>query len=183
MSDGARVMRVAATLVALTLLAGCTAPAAEAPAPAPTGSGVEPPPPPDPIVQYADDRLSVMTLEQKIASMLMIHVGGLDPWLIRSMAAQGVGGVILMGDNVPDPPDQLASMTPVLSPETGLPLLIGIDQEGGIVERVWTDEYDSAAELRSPAARGRPGRVRRPGCDARRPRHHRELRHRRRHHR
>ena len=149
MSDGARVMRVAATLVALALLAGCTTPAVAPPAPAPTGSGVEPPPPPDPIVQYAEDRLSVMTLEQKIASMLMIHVSGLDPWPIRSTAAQGVGGVILMGDNVPDPPDQLASMTPVLSPETGLPLLIGIDQEGGIVERVWTDGYDSAAELRS----------------------------------
>ena len=154
MGNGAAWMRAAATLVALTLLAGCTAPPVVPPAPAPTGSGVEPPPPPDPIVQYADDRLSVMTLEQKIASMLMIHVGGLDPWLIRSTAAQGVGGVILMGDNVPDPPDQLASMTPVLSSETGLPLLIGIDQEGGIVERVWTDEHASAAELRhlSPEA-------------------------------
>ena len=150
MGDGARWMRVAATLVALDAPRRMHRPSRrEPPAPAPTRSGVEPPPPPDPIVQYADDRLSVMTLEQKIASMLMIHVGGVDPWLIRSMAAQGVGGVILMGDNVPEPPDQLAAMTPVLSPETGLPLLIGIDQEGGIVERVWTDEYDSAAELRS----------------------------------
>ena len=149
MSDGAKWMRAAATLAAVALVAGCTAPAPpDDAAPAPAAPKVEPPPPPDPIVQYAEDRLSVMTLEQKIASMLMIHVGGVDPWLIRSTAAQGVGGVILMGDNVPDPPDQLAAMTPVLSPETGLPLLIGIDQEGGIVERVWTDEYDSAAQLR-----------------------------------
>ena len=130
MSSGAEWMRAAATLAAVALLAGCTAPAVPVAAPAPkaTPSGVEPPPPPDPIEQYATDRLSVMTLEQKIASMLMIHVGGLDPWPIRSIAAQGVGGVILMGDNVPDPPDQLAAITPVLSSVVGLPLLIGIDQ-------------------------------------------------------
>ncbi len=149
MGDGAKWMRAAATLAVVALVAGCTAPApVEDAAPPPSSPKVEPPPPPDPIVQYAEDRLSVMTLEQKIAGMLMIHVGGVDPWLIRSMAAQGVGGVILMGDNVPDPPDQLAVMTPVLSSEIGLPLLIGIDQEGGIVERVWTDEFDSAAQLR-----------------------------------
>ena len=136
-------------LAALALVAGCTAPApAESAAPVPSGPKVEPPPPPDPVVQYAEDRLSVMTLEQKIASMLMIHVGGVDPGLIRTMATQGVGAVILMGDNVPDPPEQLATITPVLSPETGLPLLIGIDQEGGIVERVWTDAFDSAEQLR-----------------------------------
>jgi beta-N-acetylhexosaminidase len=149
MGDGAKWMRAAATLAVLALLASCTAPAAmEAPVPAPTYSAAELPPPPDPIVQYAEDRLSVMTLEQKIASMLMIHVGGLDASLIGATAAQGVGGVILMGDNVPDPPEQLASMTPVMSPESGLPLLVGIDQEGGIVARVWTDAYDSAAQLR-----------------------------------
>jgi beta-N-acetylhexosaminidase len=142
-------MRAFAILGALALVAGCTAPAPEPTTVPPPAPKVEPPPPPDPIVQYADDRLSVMTLEQKIASMLMIHVGGVDPWAIRAVAAQGVGGVILMGDNIPEPPDQLAAMTPVLSTETGLPLLVGIDQEGGIVERVWTDEFDSAAELRS----------------------------------
>jgi beta-N-acetylhexosaminidase len=149
MGDGAKWMRAAATLCTLALVAGCTAQGVTStPVPAPTGSGVEPPPPPDPVVQYAEDRLSVMSLEQKIASMLMIHVGGVDPGLIRSMATQGVGGVILMGDNMPDPPEQLATMTPALSPETGLPLLVGIDQEGGIVARVWTDAYDSAAQLR-----------------------------------
>ncbi len=149
MGDGARWRRAAATLAVVAVVAGCTAPATPEPrAPVAAGPTAEPAPPPDPIVQYADDRLSVMTLEQKVASMLMIHVGGVDPFLIQSIAAQGVGGVILMGDNIPDPPEQLAALTPIMSKDAGLPLLIATDQEGGIVERVWTDEFASAAELR-----------------------------------
>lgn len=152
MGDGAKWRRIAALALAPALLLGlgaCTAPAAEPAAiPLPDYTPPPPPPPPDPIEEYADDRLSVMTLEQKITSMFMIHIGGLDPWFIQAIAAQGVGGIILMGDNIPDPPDQLAGLTPIFSAEAGLPLLIGIDQEGGIVERVWTDEFDSAAQLR-----------------------------------
>ena len=148
MGDGARWMRAAATFAILGLVAGCTAPTPPDPSAPPPAAAAELPPPPDPIVQYADDRLSVMTLEQKIASMLMIHVGGVDPFVIQAIASQGVGGVILMGDNIPDPPEQLAGLTPVMSTESGLPLLIGIDQEGGIVARIWTDEFASAEDLR-----------------------------------
>ncbi len=106
--------------------------------------------PPDPAHQYARDRLSVMTLDQKIASMLMVHLAGLDPSALGSYAAaNGVGGLILMGDNIPDPPAALAGMTPVMSAEAGLPVLIATDQEGGIVSRIWTDDSLAAEQLRA----------------------------------
>ncbi len=120
------------------------------PAP-PTPPVVERPPPPiiDPIKQYADDRLSVMTLDEKIQSMFMIHIGGINAAQFEATAdANNLGGFILMGDNIPDPADRLSSMTSAMSVEAGLPLLIGIDQEGGIVRRIDTDQAASAEELR-----------------------------------
>ncbi|HOW01009.1 MAG TPA: glycoside hydrolase family 3 N-terminal domain-containing protein [Rhodoglobus sp.] len=105
--------------------------------------------PVDPIVQYADARLSVMTLDEKIESMLMVHVPGLDVSALAAFASENhVGGLILMGDNVPDPAADLASMTSGMSADPGLPLLLGIDQEGGIVRRIDTDTAASAEELR-----------------------------------
>ena len=111
-------------------------------------SGNTPPPPPDPIEQYAADRLSVMTLEQKIASMLMVHAPGLDPAAWAATAGSGVGGMILMGDNVPAPEEDLATYTTIGTPEAGLPVLYAIDQEGGIVRRIFADEWASAYDLR-----------------------------------
>ena len=143
---------VAAGLVAV-LLAGCTA--APAPEPVPTFPPSPVREPADPVQQYADDRLSVMTLDEKIASMIMLHVPGLDPAQIGGTAsAYRLGGVILMGDNIPDPAGLLAGWAPVIEGERGLPVLIGIDQEGGVVRRIHPDEGPSAAELRyaDPAA-------------------------------
>jgi beta-N-acetylhexosaminidase len=91
-----------------------------------------------------------MTIEQKVASMLMVHVPGLDPAATEAFAAQtGVGGVILMGDNIPDPPSALTAMTAAMSPEVALPLLIATDQEGGEVSRISTDTAAGALELRN----------------------------------
>jgi len=143
---------VAAVAVLAVLLAGCTA-QVSTPPPAPVAKPAAPPV--DPVEQYADDRLSVMTLDEKIASMFMIHLPGIDPAGQAAFAeANNVGGLILMGDNIPQPPEALASITPGLSSEAGLPLLIGIDQEGGIVSRLSSDTAASAAELRylDPAA-------------------------------
>jgi len=109
------------------------------------------PPPVDPVQRYADDRLGVMTLDEKIASMLMVHVPGLDPGSIGAFAdGHGLGGVILMRDNIPDPASALATGAPVIAGEPGLPVLIATDQEGGVVQRI-PDGGPSAVELRSAA--------------------------------
>ncbi|HOT34057.1 MAG TPA: glycoside hydrolase family 3 N-terminal domain-containing protein, partial [Rhodoglobus sp.] len=78
-----------------------------------------------------------------------VHVPGLDVGALEAFASENrIGGLILMGDNVPDPAADLASMTSGMSAEPGLPLLLGIDQEGGIVRRIDTDTAASAEELR-----------------------------------
>jgi beta-N-acetylhexosaminidase len=132
-------------LALVALLAGCAA----APPPVPTFPPVPPREPVDPVLLYAQDRLGAMTLDEKIASMLMVHVPGLDPAQIGGAASgYGLGGVILMGDNIPDPASALAGWAPVIEGESGLPVLIATDQEGGIVRRIRPDDGPSAAELR-----------------------------------
>ena len=137
--------------IAAILLAGCSA----APAPVPVFPPAPEREPVDPVQLYADDRLRAMSLDERIASMIMLHVPGLDPAQIGGVAgAERVGGVILMGDNVPDPADLLAGWAPVIAGERGLPILIATDQEGGVVRRIRPEDGPSAADLRyaDPAA-------------------------------
>jgi beta-N-acetylhexosaminidase len=139
-------------------LAGCAAPAAgpngsresgasatATPSPTPTPTPVV-----DPIEQYADDALAAMTLRERISSLLMLHYPGTDVAQLREfVTANDLGGMILMGDNIPDLPSDLASMIPQLSDDAGLPILTAIDQEGGIVRRIRTDEFAAASTLRT----------------------------------
>lgn len=102
----------------------------------------------DPVAEYVDARLDAMTLKEKIASLVMIHVGGVAAGPIRrTIDATGVAGVIFMGDNVASV-DQLAATVSALSADPGLPVLTAIDQEGGIVARL-PDPYAAAASLRT----------------------------------
>lgn len=137
---------VASLVVLAALLAGCTV---TAPTPLATATARPAAPPVDPVEQYADDRLGVMTLDEKIESMFMVHLEGIDPaGQAAYAAANHVGGLILMGDNIPSPPEALAGVTGALSAEPGLPLLLAVDQEGGMVSRIPTDGAASAAQLR-----------------------------------
>lgn len=148
-------LRTAATLgilVALALPTGCTtAPAAPPPtAPPRPWAEATPAPEPDPALAYARSRLATMTLPEKVASLLMIHVPGTDGAAIRAAVdATGVGGVIYMGDNVPADTAQLAATSAGLSADPDLPVLVGIDQEGGIVRRLRADGFPAAYQLRS----------------------------------
>lgn len=94
-----------------------------------------------------------MTLDERIASMLMVHVPGTDPVSLNAVAsANGLGGLILMRDNIPDDPASLRQLTAVAAGEHGLPVLIATDQEGGIVRRVPGDDFASAEQLRAEPA-------------------------------
>lgn len=144
--------RVAAVALATVLLAGCTAaPLAPDAPPRPWAAAetVEV----DPLDAYVAARLDAMTLEQKIASLLMVHVAGTGPGPMRgTIDATGVAGVIFMGDNVASP-EQLAATSAALSADPGLPVLTAIDQEGGVVRRL-PDSGPGASTLRTqdPAA-------------------------------
>lgn len=137
----------AVVLVVVAALTGCTAaapPSQLPPRPWASAESVVV----DPLDRYVDARLAAMTLEQKIASLLMLHVGGLDAAPIRGVIdATGVAGVIFMGDNVASP-DQLAATSAALNADPGLPVLTAIDQEGGIVRRL-PDGGPGAAVLRT----------------------------------
>ena len=141
-------------LVAAAVLSGCTANVTPPPpvpdlAPRPVWTRV------DPISDYADDRLSTMTLDERIRSMFMVHLAGTNARALASYAAgTGASGLILMGDNIPEPEDALAGITARITGEPGLPILVAIDQEGGVVRRLFSDEAASAEQLRGlpPAA-------------------------------
>jgi beta-N-acetylhexosaminidase len=103
----------------------------------------------EPSVEYAEARLSVMSVREKVGSILMLHRAGTSAADLRSFVeAYGLGGIILMGDNIPAIESDLASITSSVSADGGLPVLVGIDQEGGVVRRLKSDTASSPAQLR-----------------------------------
>lgn len=144
-------------------LSGCVGPAPGAtggsagaattrsPMPTPTAT-----PTTDPVEAYARQRLANLTLRQKVAGLFMLHVPGTDPAALRGFVDRyGLGGLILMGDNIPGSPAELAAETAaVKASDPGLPPLIGVDEEGGDVTRLPWDDQPGAGELRTadPAA-------------------------------
>lgn len=98
---------------------------------------------------YLEQRISAMSIEQKVAALVMIHVPGTDPAPIRAVIdTHGFAGVILMGDNVGGPAATVAGLTDALHSDPGLPVLTAIDQEGGVVRRLLDDDAASARTLR-----------------------------------
>ena len=90
-----------------------------------------------------------MTNSQKIASMLMLHLAGTDGAALGAFAHEtGVGGLILMGDNVPADESLMTVMTGAMQFDPQLPLLVAIDQEGGWVSRLDSDTAPGADELK-----------------------------------
>ncbi|GAA2062996.1 glycoside hydrolase family 3 N-terminal domain-containing protein [Leifsonia soli] len=154
---------ISATLLA-GVLSGCAGPAparttagatagthtaAASPSPSPAATG-------DPVEAYARQRLANLTLRQKAASLFMLHLPGTDPAALRGYVDRyGVGGMILMGDNIPSTPAELAAQTAAMTAsDPGLPPLIAVDEEGGDVTRLGWDDQPGADTLRDqdPAA-------------------------------
>lgn len=134
-------------------LAGCAS-AGTAPARgthAPRAATATPTPTTDPVAAYADARLANMTLRQKVASLFMLHAPGTGAAALRGFADRyGLGGMILMGDNIPGSPEALAAQTATMrASDPALPPLIGIDEEGGDVTRLPWDGQPGGDALRS----------------------------------
>lgn len=136
-----------ALVVALAGVTGCAADVP--PPPPPLARLVGAPAPLDPSAVYLEQRIAAMTLEQKVAALIMVHVPGTDAARIRGVIdAYELAGVILMSDNIGGPAAQVAQLTAALSSEAGLPVLTAIDQEGGGVRRLREDEYPAARTIR-----------------------------------
>lgn len=136
---------LAATTALLGLLAGCTVPA---PTPETLSRSIGGPPALDPEALHLEQRIAVMTLPEKVASLVMIHVPGTDPAAIRAaVEAHGFGGIILMGDNIAGDASGTARATEQLSSDSTLPILTAIDQEGGVVRRLPADRFAAGVGL------------------------------------
>lgn len=99
------------------------------------------------------------TLEQLVGQKLVVGIGGTTPTaaLLARIRAGEIGGVILFGINITTP-EVLAALTGQLhaaARDGGQPpLLVTIDQEGGIVKRIPWGPPDRTA--RALGADGRP---------------------------
>ncbi|MFK4729391.1 glycoside hydrolase family 3 N-terminal domain-containing protein [Agromyces mediolanus] len=141
--------------VATLAVSACGAAPAASPSAEPMPSSPSPttPPPPPTAAEWAADRISAMSLEEKAASLLMLHAPGIEAAPLRALAEQGIGGLILMGDNIPDDPAALAALTAAVQPDPEARTLIAVDEEGGDVQRLPWDPAPGASELRDgPAA-------------------------------
>ncbi|MCM3656920.1 glycoside hydrolase family 3 protein [Agromyces mediolanus] len=151
--QSSRVGLVAALAIGVLAVSACSA----APAPSAPPSASSPPatsavPSPPTAAEWAQERLETLTLEQKATSLLMLHAPGTDPAPLRAFADQGIGGLILMGDNIPDDAAALAALTAAAQSDPEARTLIGIDEEGGDVQRVPWDPAPGADALRGGPA-------------------------------
>ncbi|WP_353809954.1 glycoside hydrolase family 3 N-terminal domain-containing protein [Agromyces sp. SYSU T00194] len=122
----------------------------EAAEPRPVPSTTATPEPFDPVAVSVTAAMADMDLEEKVGALLMLHRPGVDPAPIRAdIERYGLGGVILMGDNVPADPAALRALTDGLVVDDDLPPLVAIDQEGGIVSRLTWDAAAGADVLKS----------------------------------
>ncbi|MCS5718518.1 glycoside hydrolase family 3 protein [Herbiconiux sp. CPCC 205763] len=102
------------------------------------------------IRSFAEERLASMTLDQKIASLFMVHVAGADPAALQAyLTTSAPGGLLLLGDNVPGSTEEAAALTAALPGDDGLGTLVAIDEEGGIVARLGADTFASAETLKN----------------------------------
>jgi beta-N-acetylhexosaminidase len=80
----------------------------------------------------------------------MLHYPGTNVGPIRRFVGDyHPGGLILMGDNIALDLPQEKRLVSALSIEPGLPLITGIDQEGGVVRRIMSDVAPAGWQLRS----------------------------------
>ena len=134
-------LRRSTQVAAATLLAGCVAPVASGRAGAsqPVQWAVGAPPPPLNTPLRPALETPPATLEQKIGQMLMLGFRGRavedNDLLVKNIRDQHIGSVVLFRGNVAGP-DQLQELTRDLQALASIPLLIGVDQEGGKVARL-----------------------------------------------
>lgn len=146
-----------AALSLLTLTACGGAPRQEA-APTPPAEEVSPAPKPEPTpeelaAQEIEALLDSMTLEEQVGQLFFVRVPDADA--TADVSAYHLGGYILFGrDTADQTADSLIqtihSYQDAAAADSGIPLLIGVDEEGGTVVRVSSNPHLRAAKFSSP---------------------------------
>ena len=155
-----RLLAAAMTALTLLMLAACgSSPAEEAPQePAASQVQEEPETPPEPTpeelaAQQIEDLLSSLTLEEKVGQLFFVRVP--DAGAAADVSTYHLGGYILFGRDTADKTadaliQTIQSYQDAAAADTGIPLLIGVDEEGGTVVRVSSNPHLRASKFRSP---------------------------------
>lgn len=168
------VRRAAALGLAGCLLAGCASAGGTAPS-----AVASPAPSPVPATEPATDvetLLAGMTLREKVGQLFLVRPDALDPSLSQQtiddadvpgvtevsddmaalLAQYPVGGVVLFGKNITDE-TQLRELIAQLQQVSAVPMLIGVDEEGGTVARLASHPAFDLPRYESAAAAGEQG--------------------------
>ena len=141
---------LAALLAALTLLSltacGDTSPAKEPePEAPPIEESAPPPTEPDPL----EELLSSMTMEEKVGQLFFVRCPAENA--IEDVNAYHLGGYILFGRDTKDKTaNELIQTIQSYQDAATIPLLIGVDEEGGTVVRVSSNPHLRSEKFASP---------------------------------
>lgn len=136
-------------LATLIVLAGCNSLPRQAQPDSPPPTSTPPDPPPDTATPLpATEEVATTDLDVKIGQMLMIGFYGLEAdnehFIVQDIRQRHLGGVVLFNYDVPtkqpvrniESPAQVKALVASLQSLATTPLLVAIDQEGGIISRL-----------------------------------------------
>ena len=164
---------LAAMLAALMLLslAACgsapqTAEPSPAPAPPPTAYEPSPAPLPEPPVDPLEKLLGSMTLEEKVGQLFFVRCPAENA--AEDVQTYHLGGYILFGRDTKDKTaNALIQAIQSYQDNASIPLLIGVDEEGGTVVRVSSNPCLRSSKFQSPQKLFASGGMERITADAR----------------
>ena len=126
----------------------------------PTAQPNQPRPHPLTPQEYAALLTQQLSLDDELGQLMMVQVAGQDltPDAIQMINAQGAGGILFFAANIQSA-DQIKALTSQAQKIASIPLLMSIDQEGGVVNRFYNlvGPQPSAASLASPSAARQQG--------------------------
>ncbi len=140
-----------ATLTLLFLTACGSTPKAEEPGPeTPPVEELGPPPTePDPPPDPLEELLSSMTLEEKVGQLFFVRCPAENA--VEDINTYHLGGYILFGRDTKDKTaNELIQTIQSYQDGAAIPLLIGVDEEGGTVVRVSSNSHLRSEKFASP---------------------------------
>ena len=164
---------LAALLAALTLisLAACggapqTAEPSPAPEPPPAPYEPSPAPVPEPPVDPLEELLGRMTLEEKVGQLFFVRCPAESA--AEDVQTYHLGGYILFGRDTKDKTaNELIQAIQSYQDNASIPLLIGVDEEGGSVVRVSSNPCLRSSKFQSPQKLFASGGMERVAADTR----------------
>ena len=125
----------------------------ETPVQAPIQESEPEPTPEELAAQEVEDLLSSLTLEEQVGQLFFVRVPEADA--VADVSTYHLGGYILFGRDTQDKTandliQTLCGYQDAADSDTGIPLLIGVDEEGGTVVRVSSNPHLRASKFSSP---------------------------------